>query len=1049
MRRLLCALTFLCLCVPALAQTTVTVSASNVQQDASGTKLVAGYAHFLPVNCATGQPNGFANGGQNGGGEVVLSVTNGAFTGTVVDALAANICYRFTATDISGAVVIGPKFYGAKATGYEFIQPTQNSPANNPWCAAGVCNFDNYIPVMSPAQLGSFEHLTGNPANNPALVAYVATHGGGSGTGINWRGTFLAAPPSPVVGDAYRNSSAGIDYIYTLTGWQEMVQDGAPGATGATGAQGPQGPAGATGAQGPQGIQGTTGPQGSQGNTGPSGGSTNPRGVWNSSNSYVASTFDTVTYQGSLFLAIVNNTNQAPCSVNPCVQASVNTNYWQTIALAGATGAQGVQGTAGATGPAGDIPGCTPDGSNGITCTGAGNFTTVAAGTTTPTSIDDTGVTFPDGSKQATKAGGTAVWTRQPSPIISPQTGDPDFPAGHPQEGSWVINTSPELAAYSAFTQVVEWSFTNGWWPTGGGGTGMSVCFAEGSDPKITPTRYPNCIANHARSFLTKDPSSGNYLLYATAVLTGHLDLYVASTITALSALGSPTYADILDCGSNGSESAGTLGNTTSLPTGGTPAWLLGYECLSHGNWTTWLATGANYHTFAKYQTSPVMGDTGPNASGNCATAAGPQFRMRANGTLDALTTCGPTETGGIGPTHWIYHWTDTTGTGHNWVPDSTPMFTARTPQEGENQVNGQIADAHMGQWSATESDVAFTEYTNGCGGLTTCAYPSYIEVATINQPLDAVMGETPTDAPAQSVPSVTVAPGGGLNYNDATISTTMAANNAYVADCGSSQCVFTLPTTAALGSEFRVVGKGSGGWSINPQSGQTINYGSVAFTAAIKNTNTYDSVTLDVTAANTGFTVVGNYGTLGAAYQDYATFTGPPGTLSAYTDNAGNTFTQYTSDGATPQAMPTLTGSGAVTLTTGGGTTYGDVLSTLMPLTANYIVSLTCTYTASGGNMGIFGRANTSNSNSYLVGVNPGASTAVLYGAGFSALSSQSFTWALNATHTIGLKMNGTSITMLLDGMPYTVINSSVSIVGQAAFRVTQGMSCTNLTVQ
>jgi hypothetical protein len=200
--------------VPALGQTTVTVSASNVQQDASGTKLAAGYAHFLPVSCATGQPNGFANSGQNGGGEVVLSVTNGAFSGTTADALVANICYRVTITDISGAIIIGPKFYGAKATGYEFVQPTQNSPANNPWCALGVCNFDNYVPLMAPVQLGQWGHITGNITNQSDLVAYII---GNKGTTV-WGGIsgLLANQPDLIAALALKpNTSSLVPVAFT------------------------------------------------------------------------------------------------------------------------------------------------------------------------------------------------------------------------------------------------------------------------------------------------------------------------------------------------------------------------------------------------------------------------------------------------------------------------------------------------------------------------------------------------------------------------------------------------------------------------------------------------------------------------------------------------------------------------------------------------------------------------------------------------------------------------------------------------------------------
>ena len=107
---------------------------------------------------------------------------------------------------------------------------------------------------------------------------------------------------------------------------------------------------------------------------------------------------------------------------------------------------------------------------------------------------------------------------------------------------------------------------------------------------------------------------------------------------------------------------------------------------------------------------------------------------------------------------------------------------------------------------------------------------------------------------------------GTGLTWVDqSTGSVTMAVNTAYVVDDGASLVTLTLPATAALGSVFGVIGKGSGGWTIAQASGQSIHFGNVTTTTttgSLSSTLQYDSVWLVCITANTVFSVydaVGN----------------------------------------------------------------------------------------------------------------------------------------------------------------------------------------------
>lgn len=121
--------------------------------------------------------------------------------------------------------------------------------------------------------------------------------------------------------------------------------------------------------QGPQGLKGEQGPQG------PSGGSTNWRGTWNNSTSYV--TYDAIAYQGSSYIAVVDNSNVIPGS---------DGTTWQLLAQVGA------QGPAGEVGPTGNqgTPGSAATVSVGTVTTGsAGSSVTVTNSGTSSAAVLD------------------------------------------------------------------------------------------------------------------------------------------------------------------------------------------------------------------------------------------------------------------------------------------------------------------------------------------------------------------------------------------------------------------------------------------------------------------------------------------------------------------------------------------------------------------------------------------------------------------------------------------------------------------------------------
>lgn len=92
------------------------------------------------------------------------------------------------------------------------------------------------------------------------------------------------------------------------------------------------------------------------------------------------------------------------------------------------------------------------------------------------------------------------------------------------------------------------------------------------------------------------------------------------------------------------------------------------------------------------------------------------------------------------------------------------------------------------------------------------------------------------------------------------------AVNTGYILNNG-SLVTLTLPSTAAVGDIVRVAGKGSGGWRVAQNAGQTIHYGNVDSTTGaggrLDSTNRYDSIELLCTVADTDFTVLSSVGNI------------------------------------------------------------------------------------------------------------------------------------------------------------------------------------------
>jgi hypothetical protein len=93
--------------------------------------------------------------------------------------------------------------------------------------------------------------------------------------------------------------------------------------------------------------------------------------------------------------------------------------------------------------------------------------------------------------------------------------------------------------------------------------------------------------------------------------------------------------------------------------------------------------------------------------------------------------------------------------------------------------------------------------------------------------------------------------------------SAAMLPNNNYIAN-NVALVTLTLPVTAAVGTTLRIIGLGTGGWSIVQNTGQSINDGilsTTVTTGSLSSTQRYNAVELMCVVANTTWNVISGQG--------------------------------------------------------------------------------------------------------------------------------------------------------------------------------------------
>ena len=291
-----------------------------------------------------------------------------------------------------------------------------------------------------------------------------------------------------------------------------------------------------------------------------------------------------------------------------------------------------------------------------------------------------------------------------------------------------------------------------------------------------------------------------------------------ATAVTINTGSGGITFPSLTNYGVIGTTSAGLL---SSIAAG-----TAGYVLTSNG-------TGSlpTFQAAAGGGISTLAGNTG-SATGSTVTVSGDGTVISTSGsgsTLSITSTAIRTVNGGTGSA--VSSSNAITITGSGVISTSGTSATLTISSTAANVINATSG-------SATASSNAFSIV--GSGTVSTSATGSTVTV---------------TGTPYFAF----------NNQNSSTV--TMAVNNAYLVNNGATLVTLTLPTTAALGDKFQVVGTSSGGWTIAQNSGQTINFGNVNTTTgtggSLSSTNRYDQISLMCNVANTGFVVTSSVGNI------------------------------------------------------------------------------------------------------------------------------------------------------------------------------------------
>lgn len=192
-----------------------------------------------------------------------------------------------------------------------------------------------------------------------------------------------------------------------------------------------------------------------------------------------------------------------------------------------------------------------------------------------------------------------------------------------------------------------------------------------------------------------------------------------------------------------------------------------------------------------------------------------------------------------------------------------TTSGTALTAVWTETSLNGLVTPTHGGTGvvNPTAHAVAIAEGASNFNFLT-LGNGQLLIGSTGLDPVPATLTAGTNVSITNGAGTITISTTGmgAFSWSEVTgTSQAMAVNTGYIAN-NVALVTLTLPVSSVVGDMLRVVGKGTGGWTVAQNASQTIHLGindtTVGVGGSLSSTNRYDAITMVCTVANLEWTI-------------------------------------------------------------------------------------------------------------------------------------------------------------------------------------------------
>lgn len=192
-------------------------------------------------------------------------------------------------------------------------------------------------------------------------------------------------------------------------------------------------------------------------------------------------------------------------------------------------------------------------------------------------------------------------------------------------------------------------------------------------------------------------------------------------------------------------------------------------------------------------------------------------------------------------------------------APDGTGSvsLSSNTVYIGQDLINAGDPTTKLTTGSATMDFIISSSSTLDLDGSGVRLGGANSRVTTILDEDDMASDSATALATQQSIKAYVDGIAGLSTVDNTSTSVTMAANTKYInTSTASAQVTYTIPATAAVGVVFEIVGKATGGWVLQANTGQTVQVGESATSTAgsVTNDGTFDVIRIVCIEANTTF---------------------------------------------------------------------------------------------------------------------------------------------------------------------------------------------------